>query len=175
MTANQKLKPTKRLIASRENGSYGGEARADNHDPVVLSEWSSWGGKAVLEKYGREYFVALRKRRKSYPKFSQSPADPNSRATSAWQNGQKGGERRAELYGPDWLREWGRLGGIETRTRYGNKFYREIRAKQKYYKKGYQTRKTKKRWQTKCERFASKEHNPAIAELWKAAAKHFTP
>jgi hypothetical protein len=173
MAANQKSKPTIRSIASRENGSYGGGTRADNHDPAVLSEWSSRGGKAVLKKYGREYFVAIRKRRKNYPKFSEPPAKPNSRAISARENGQKGGERRAELYGPDWLSEWGRLGGIVTRTRYGNEFYRKIRAKRKSYKKGYQIQKTKKRWQKECESFASKERNVGIAELWRAAAKNF--
>jgi hypothetical protein len=69
-----------------------------------------------------------------------------------------------------------RIGGIETRTRYGKKFYTEIRKKRKYYKKGYLARKTKMRWRKKCERLATKatkEHNPAIAGLWIAAAKNF--
>jgi hypothetical protein len=60
----------KRLISSRENGSYGGQERASRYDSDVLSEWASWGGKAVLEKYGRGYFAEIRKKRKNYPKYS---------------------------------------------------------------------------------------------------------
>jgi hypothetical protein len=68
---------TKRLISSRENARYGGLERFSRYDDVILSKWSSRGGKAVLEKYGREYFVALRKRRKTYPKYSKHSAPPN--------------------------------------------------------------------------------------------------
>jgi hypothetical protein len=74
------------------------------------------------------------------------------------------------------FREWGRIGGIETRTRYGRKFYREIRKRRKYYKKGYLTRKTKMRLRKKYERLASKaskEQNSAIAGLWQVAAEEF--
>jgi hypothetical protein len=165
----------RRAIAARENGREGGYGRASRYSEEVLSEWASYGGKAVLLKYGREYFAELRKRRKNYPKFNESPViEPNWRSIAAKRNGQKGGIARAAFYGPDWIREWGRLGGIETRNRYGTKFYREIRAKRKYYKnKGYQTRKTKMRWQNECERLASEERNPAIAVLWIATAKHF--
>ena len=61
----------KRLMSSRENGSYGGQERALRYGKDVLSEWASWGGKAVLEKYGREYFVEIRKKRNIYPKYSE--------------------------------------------------------------------------------------------------------
>jgi hypothetical protein len=60
----------KRLISSRQNGSYGGQARAILYDKDVLSEWASWGGKAVLKKYGRDYFIEIRKRRRKYPKYN---------------------------------------------------------------------------------------------------------
>jgi hypothetical protein len=164
-----------RAIAARENGREGGYGRASCYSEDVLSEWASRGGPAVLLKYGREYFAELRKRRKNYPKNTESPViEPNWRSIAAKQNGQKGGIARAAFYGPDWIREWGRLGGIETRSRHGAEFYREIRSKRKYYKKkGYQTRKTKVRWQKECERLAREERNPAIALLWLATAKHF--
>jgi len=68
---------TKRLISSRENARYGGLERFSRYDDVILSEWSSRGGKAVLGKYGHEYFVALRKRRKTYPKYSKHSGPPN--------------------------------------------------------------------------------------------------
>lgn len=61
-------------------------------------------------------------------------------------------------------------------VRHGKKFYREIRKKRKEYKKGYLTRRTKVRLRKKYERLACKaikEGNPAIAELWKSAAKEF--
>ena len=38
-----------------------------------------------------------------------------------------------------------REGGIATRNRYGNEFFRQIRKKRRYYRKGYITRKTKER------------------------------
>ena len=60
------------MISSRENGSYGGQARAILYDKDVLSEWASWGGKAVLERYGREYFVEIRKNRKHTTKTEAS-------------------------------------------------------------------------------------------------------
>jgi len=53
-------------MSSRENGSYRGQERALRHDTDVLA---SWGGNAVLKKYGREYFVEIRKKRKNYRKY----------------------------------------------------------------------------------------------------------
>jgi len=133
-------------VVARTNGSYGGEERALRYEQVILSEWSSRGGKAVLAKYGPEYFKELRKRRKSYPKYSESPViRPNWRLLAARRNGRRGGMRRAEFYSPEHLREWARLGGIATRTRHGNEFFREIRKLRKYYLKGYITRKTKQK------------------------------
>jgi hypothetical protein len=168
---------SRRTIAARENGSEGGRKRASVYSGDVLSEWASHGGKAVLSKYGPEYFAELRKRRKNYPKQNESPViQPKWRKIQAWEKGQKGGLARAARYSPEHFREWGRIGGIETRTRYGNKFYREIRKKRTYYKKGYLTKKTKLRLRKKYERLAikaSKEQNPAIAGLWKASAKEF--
>jgi general stress protein YciG len=171
------LKPgsSRRIIAARENGSEGGRKRASVYSGDVLSEWSSRGGKAVLAKYGPNYFTELRKRRKNYPKQNESPViRPNWRKIMAWENGQKGGLARAARYSHEHFREWGRLGGIETLVRHGKKFYQDIRKKRKHYKKGYLTRKTKMRLRKKCERDARKaikEENPAIAELWKSAAK----
>jgi len=168
---------SRRTIAARENGSEGGRKRASVYSGDVLSEWASHGGKAVLAKYGPEYFAELRKRRKKYPKQHESPVvQPNWRSITAWENGQKGGLARAARYSSECFREWGRLGGIETRTRYGKKFYSVIRGKRKYYKKGYLTRKTKSRLRKKYERLASKaskEQNSAIAGLWKSAAEEF--
>ena len=168
---------TRRTIAARENGSEGGRNRASVYSGGVLSEWASHGGRAVLAKYGPEYFAELRKRRKNYHKQNEPPVvEPNWRKIQAREKGQKGGLARAARYSSECFREWGRIGGIETRTRYGKKFYREIRKKRKYYKKGYLTRKTKMRLRKKYERIASKaikEQNSAIAGLWKAAAKDF--
>jgi hypothetical protein len=175
--AGQTVGSSRRTIAARENGSEGGRKRASVYSADVLSEWASHGGKAVLAKYGPEYFAELRKRRKTYPKQNECPVvQPNWRKIQAWEKGQKGGLARAARYSPECFREWGRIGGIETRTRYGKKFYREIRKKRKYYKKGYLTRKTKMRLRKKYERLAgkaSKEQNAAIAGLWKSAAKNF--
>jgi hypothetical protein len=168
---------SRRTIAARENGSEGGRKRASVYSGDVLSEWASHGGKAVLAKYGADYFAELRKRRKNYPNSSESPVvQSNWRSIMARENGQKGGLARAERYSSECFREWGRIGGIETRTRYGKKFYREIRKKRQYYKKGYLTRKTKMRLRKKYESLASKaskEQNLAIAGLWQVAAKEF--
>jgi hypothetical protein len=65
------------------------------------------------------------------------------------------------------------LGGIETWVRYGNKFYREIRKKRKYYQKNYQKPKTIRWLKRYCERMARKEKGSVIEHLWKAAAEHF--
>jgi hypothetical protein len=75
-------KSTKRSVAARTNGSYGGQERALRYEQVILSEWGSRGGKAVLAKYGPEYFKELRKRRMNYPNYSESPViRPNLRGT----------------------------------------------------------------------------------------------
>jgi hypothetical protein len=75
----------------------------------------------------------------------------------------------------EYLRKWGGLGGIATRNRYGNDFYREIRKKRKRYLKGYITTKTKQRIRQQAIRQAKTEPNWAIAELWKAVAKNWEP
>jgi hypothetical protein len=142
----QKPKSEKRLIASRQNGSYGGQERAVRYDHVIRSEWASRGGKAVLAKYGREYFKELRKRRTHYFKYSESPLiPPDRRVVAGKRNGSRGGMARAEAYPFEHLRKWGRLGGIATRNRYGNEFYREIRKKRKHHLKHYVTQKTKQK------------------------------
>ena len=106
--------------------------------PEKLSIWAAKGGEAVLRKYGPDYFVEVRKRRKNYPKqnepyvvFQDSP-----RVVAGRQNGQRGGFARAERHDPERRKEWARLGGIATRTRYGNEFFREIRKKRKVFSKG---------------------------------------
>jgi len=77
---------------------FGGFARASKYEPVILSEWAAMGGNAVLEKYGREYFVELRKRRKNYSKPTKPAVfQPNlrlmkkMRQRAAQENGRKGG------------------------------------------------------------------------------------
>jgi hypothetical protein len=170
----QKQGSSRRTIAARENGREGGHARASSYSGDVLSEWASYGGKAVLAKYGPEYFSELRKRRKNYPKQNESPLiPPNWRSVTAREDGQKGGLARAARYSPECFREWGRLGGIETLVRHGKKFYREIRKKRKYYKKDYLTRKTKIRWRKKCEREARKARRLGAAYAWEGTADHF--
>jgi hypothetical protein len=81
--------------------------------------------------------------------------------------------RRAEFYGPDHLREWARLGGIATRNRYGNGFFREIRKKRTHYKKGYITQKTKAHIRKEALQHLKAEKNWAIAELWKAVSREW--
>jgi hypothetical protein len=115
-------KLTNRSKAARTNGSYRGQERALRYEQVILSEWGSRGGKAVLAKYGPEYFKELRRRRKHYPKYSESPViRPNWRSMAGRQNGHRGGMRRAEFYSREHLREWAQLGGIATRTRHGKR------------------------------------------------------
>jgi hypothetical protein len=172
ITMAQKPKSARRLASARENGSQGGRERASRYSDEQLSAWASRGGEAVLHKYGPDYFVNLRKRRKSYPKSSESPViRPNWRARVAWQNGQRGGLARAARYSYEHFREWGRLGGIETWVRHGSRFYRSIRKKRKYYRKNYFTRKTKMRLRRKCEREARRAKGSPIAELLRAAAE----
>jgi hypothetical protein len=167
----QKPTSAKRLASARENGSQGGRERASRYSGEVLSEWASRGGEAVLHKYGPDYFTQLRKRRKNYPKYSESPViKPNWRVRIAWENGQKGGLVRAGRYSHTWFREWARLGGIATWVRHGNKFYREIRKKRKYYEKNYFTQKTKMRLRRKCERESRRAKGP-IREVWKVMAE----
>jgi hypothetical protein len=170
----QKPTSAKRLASARENGSEGGRERASRYSGDVLSEWASHGGQAVLYKYGPDYFVELRKRRTNYPKRNESPViTPNWRAMTAWENGQKGGLARAALYTYEHFREWGRRGGIATWVRHGAKFYREIRKKRKYYRKGYWTRKTIMRMLRRCEREARKAQGLPSGLIWKAAAEEF--
>lgn len=174
----QTPKPSKRLLSSRENGSEGGRKRAEIYGPEVLSEWGSRGGQAVLAKYGHDYFVQLRKRRNSYPNYSdQSSAAEFARkkiiARVNRENGRKGGLARASLYSYEHFREWGRVGGIETWVRHGKKFYREIRKKRTFYLKGYRQPKTIRRLKKYCERMARKQKGLATASLWRALAKDF--
>src|SRR5437773_2577035 len=138
----------RRRIAARENGSNGGYVRAGCYSSKKLSEWAARGGEAVLAKYGPDYFVALRKRRKNYPRQNESYAlvQDSPRVVAGRRNGQRGGVARARLHGPEKRKEWARLGGIATRSRHGNDFYREIRKLRRCYpKKGYLSRKTNER------------------------------
>ena len=167
----QAAKSRRRLIAARQNGSYGGQERAARHDHWVLAEWSSRGGKAVLEKYGREYFIELRKRRTHYPKYSESPLiQPTPRVLAARINGRKGGIRRANYYSKACLQAMARAGGIATRNRYGSEFYRQIRKLRKTYWTGYTTKKTKERLRQWALREAKTEKNPALAAIWRVQA-----
>jgi hypothetical protein len=139
-------KAANRSKAGRQNGSCGGQERPSRYEHVILSEWGARGGRAVLAKYGPEYFKELRKHRKNYPRYSEPPViRPNLRLLAGRRNGHRGGMRRAEFYSPEHLREWGRLGGITTRMRHGNEFFRKIRKLRKFYLKGYVTRKTKQK------------------------------
>src|SRR5438132_14263910 len=135
----------RRRDAAQANGSEGGSKRAEYYGPDVLSEWASKGGKAVLGKYGREYFVELRKRRRNLVEDLQrwNAAFENSRAKARTmalkRNGQRGGLARAALYSAEQRTDWARKGGITTQARYGNDFYHEIRKLRKRYRKGYLT------------------------------------
>jgi hypothetical protein len=53
--------------------------------------------------------------------------------------------RRAQRYSAKSLQAMAREGGIATRNRCGNEFFREIRKKRKPYLKGYVTKKTEER------------------------------
>jgi general stress protein YciG len=163
-----------RIIHRRENGSIGGEERASRHDPVVLQDWSSRGGKQVLEKYGREYFVELRKKRKHYPSFWTSPSNKRKlRSLTNQRNGRKGGVACASRYGSEHLKELGWLGGIATRNRHGSNFFREIRKEREYYPpQGYKTRKTKARLRKEALEQANASPDSPIAALWRAVAKN---
>jgi hypothetical protein len=141
---------------------------------AVQHEWSSRGGKALLAKFGREYFVQLRQRRTHCYKHNEPDRTrPSPRVVAARANGRKGGNRRAEHYGPESLSAMARLGGITTRVRHGSEFFREIRKKRKRYPKGYIIQRTKDRLRQEAIHNAHVETNWAIAELWKAVALQF--
>jgi hypothetical protein len=187
-TPTKRLYPTgpNRTLASRLNASCGGEARAARYEPLILSEWASKGGKAVLEKYGREHFIEMRKKRSIYEKHrAQRSKDLQAegteryncalkkmRSTLARVNGHKGGVQRAKLFGPKCRQAMAREGGIATRNRYGKEFFREIRKKRTYYPKGYMTKKTKQRMYEDCIKNANTTHW-ALKELWLAVAQGF--
>jgi hypothetical protein len=166
-----------RAIACRENGSLGGEARAARYAPIILSEWASKGGKAVLRKYGGAYFVQLRKLRTNYPKHSEKPpanwVRREMKLISARENGRIGGYRRAELYSAKCRQAMARQSGIATRNRYGSEFFREIRNKRRHYLKGYITKKTKRRIFENAVQNAQSEPNWGIRALWLAVAQEF--
>jgi hypothetical protein len=170
-------KLSKRAISSQNNASLGGEARALNFadQRELLKEWSSWGGKATLEKYGPEHFAAIRKLRQDYPsKCEDFPeADRIRRSIAAKVNGRKGGLVRAELYGESHRREWGRLGGLATKSLYGSDFFRLIRKRRFTYRKGYMTKRTKIRLRAEALKNAKAEENWAIRELWRAVAREW--
>ena len=83
--------------------------------------------------------------------------------------------RRAELYSKESLQAMAREGGIATRNRYGNDIYRVIRKIRKYYAKGYITQKTKTRLREEALQHAEAEKDWAVASLWKAVARTWTP
>ena len=174
MTKNSS-KLSKRAISCQNNASLGGEERARRFadQPELLKEWSSWGGKATLEKYGRAHFAAIRKLRQDYPSHCPDPPEAKRfrRSIAAQGNGRKGGLVRAELYGDDHRREWGRLGGLATKNLYGSDFFRLIRKRRFTYRKGYITKKTKLRLRAEALQNAKAEENWAIRELWRAVAR----
>jgi hypothetical protein len=151
------------------------------YEPVILSEWASKGGKAVREKYGREHFVALRKRRGLKPKaiepdktFPSPELRKYFKTIAARKNGRKGGFRRAELFYPKCRQAMAREGGIATRNRYGNEFFREIRKKRTDYAKGYITKKTKQ-WISEYALQNAKTAPCALKKLWLAIARSYSP
>ncbi len=89
---------------------------------------------------------------------------PKRRRGTVW-------ERRAQLYGAESRQAMAREGGIATRNRYGNEFFRQIRKKRRYYRKGYITRKTKERLREEAIQHVKAEKNWAIAALWRGVAK----
>jgi hypothetical protein len=134
-----------------------------------IKEWSSWGGRAVLEKYGREHFVEIRKLRQDYPSKCDFPEAGRIRSTAAKVNGRKGGLVRAELYGESHRREWGRLGGFASKSR--SDCFRLIRKRRFTYRKGYVTNKTKLRVRNEALQNLKTEENWAIKELWRTVWK----
>jgi len=63
LTAKERLQ--RHRVAAQENGRQGGFKRAEYYDTEILSEWTAKRGRAMLAKYGRGYFVELRKRRRN--------------------------------------------------------------------------------------------------------------
>jgi hypothetical protein len=111
---------------------------------------------------------------KSYPSKCDFPGAAHIRRSIVAQaNGQKGGLVRAELYGDEHRREWGRLGGLATKNLYGSDFFRMIRQRRTTYHKGYMTKKTKVRLREEALQNARSAENWAIAELWKAVAREW--
>ena len=80
---------------------------------------------------------------------------------------------RAELYGESHRREWGRLGGLATKSLYGSDSFRLIRKRRFTYRKGYMTKRTKIRLRAEALQNAENEENWAIAELWRAVAREW--
>lgn len=134
--------------------------RASRYEEVIRSEWASWGGKAVLEKYGRDHFVEMGKRGKRHRKPHSDP--PNLRAMAAKRNGSRGGMRRAQLFNPECLQAMAREGGVATRERHGSQFFKEIRKRRKSYRKGYLTQKTKEKL------------HQMVVDMYKAESNPFT-
>ena len=145
--------------------------RASRYGPEVLSEWSSWGGKAVVAKFGREYFTELRKRRTHYPKYSEPVAQPTPRLLAGKKNGRLGGDARAERHSPKQLRGWARMGGIATRERHGKDFFRKIRKLRRHYKKNYLTRKTKERLKKQADQVIQRLTKKIVSALGDSDAK----
>ena len=150
------IRRTMQRESARENGSLGGQARAERYDEEILSEWASYGGQATLAKYGRMYFVQLRKRRTHYPQRSDGQPLPTIRPAvlSARANGRLGGLARAARYSREHVVEWGRRGGLAVRKLYGHDYFREIRKMRTHYRRGYITQKTKQWVQKECDELA---------------------
>jgi hypothetical protein len=107
----------RRRAAAQDNGSQGGIRRAEYYGPDVLSEWAAKGGKAVLAKYGREYFVELRKRRMTcFDEIERRKAFESAQAEARImvlkRNAQKGGLKRGRLYSAEQRSAWGRARAV---------------------------------------------------------------
>src|SRR6266568_3587698 len=105
-----------RRAAAQGNGGIGGFKCAEDYGPDVLSEWAAKGGEAVLAKYGREYFVELRKRRMTpSDEIERREAFENAQAEALTmarkRNAQRGGLKRQALYSADQRSDWARQGG----------------------------------------------------------------
>lgn len=57
-----------RVARNRKIGSLGGKATAAKHSKEFLESRAEKAGTAVLQEYGREFYVNIRKMRKHYPK-----------------------------------------------------------------------------------------------------------
>ena len=125
----------------------------------------------MLAKHGPDYFVELRKRRRTCAEDVQLQKDfedalAEARIMALKRNAQKGGLKRGKLYSAEQRSNWARKGGIATRSRYGNDFYQEIRKLRKRYRKGYLTRKTKERLGETFKRRAEDEAYSGVGALW---------